>query len=178
MYENIYSIVGELIITTYRLHFVSIENNILHHPPDYYCLPLGLTAESESERKEENGKMWSCYKLQFKDSRIINFKFEYDADMETKLENVISHFVFPHDISYTFSLQYYENIKCKLDNLNSNFDLTLEFTRQGTLLDTVDSQSPYRITYLNRNYELCETYPSILVVPRVYIYIYYCIEFK
>eukprot|EP00854_Cymbomonas_tetramitiformis_P001679 gene1679-2331_t len=49
------------------------------------------------------------------------------------------------------------------EELYQDYDLLGEFNRQGALEDS----TPWRLTTVNKEYELCPTYPSVLVVPKI-----------
>lgn len=107
--ENNNLIDCNLVITTYRFHFIPINKLLLKYQPDYYCFPIAITEDYDISFIQENNKQMTYYKLTLKDNRCFVFCFESDKDIH--LNDIFKSFVFPNDILYTFSTQYYTHVK-------------------------------------------------------------------
>lgn len=122
--------------------------------------------ELEFQDGKDNSKLCrgACIRIQFRDFHYISFDFKnilkgndvFDTMMKlTCVENV--------DKLYAFI---YQPIKIEQDyNSWDIYNVEKEFERQGLEFDKEDST--WRLSKLNKDYKLCESYPGKVVIPNV-----------
>lgn len=166
---------GSLYVTNYRLYFKSIENpsnpstltpaSLLHHG-DFYLsgryiidLPLGFVSRVEkvggSTSKGENayGLDISC-----KDLRNYRFRFTQENHARRDVFDKLQQFAFPLSNKLTFfTFEYKEKFS---QNGWHVYEPVAEYMRLNSVITET-----WKVTRINENYELCDTYPTILVVP-------------
>ena len=81
-----------------------------------------------------------------------------DNDIERAI-NVISAYAFPNNMKYLFAFTHKLNGVQEKDQA-APYDPALEFSRMGVL-----DNPQWRVSNANANYQLCSTYPQMLVVP-------------
>ncbi|KAK2852116.1 hypothetical protein Q5P01_008392 [Channa striata] len=143
---------GTLIITDYKLYFTSVERD----SPFILEVNLGVISRLETINVLNQGENTRGLELVCKDMRSPRFTYKPEEGQPDFLE-VLAKYAFPlsHNLSL-FAFQYKEQFP--LDGWKV-YDPTAEYRRQGL------PNESWTISKINSNYELCDTYPSILVIP-------------
>ncbi|KAL4631405.1 myotubularin-like isoform X1 [Arapaima gigas] len=146
---------GKVIITNYRLFFKSTD---VEHTT-VLDVPLGVISRVEkmggaSSRGENSyGLDITC-----KDMRNLRFALKQEGHSRRDIFDILFRYAFP--LSHNMPLFAFLSQEKFAENGWNVYDANQEFARQGLPNDS------WRITSLNQNYELCDTYPTILVVPK------------
>ncbi|XP_026562655.1 myotubularin-related protein 2 isoform X2 [Pseudonaja textilis] len=145
---------GTLTVTNYRLYFKSMERN----PPFVLDGPLGVINRVEkiggASSRGENS-----YGLEIMCKDVRNLRFAHRPEGRTRraiFEN-LTKYAFP--MSNHLPLFAFEYKEVFPENGWNVYDPILEYRRQG-----IPNES-WRMTSINEQYELCDTYPALLVVP-------------
>uniref|UniRef100_A0A8C2S2D5 phosphatidylinositol-3,5-bisphosphate 3-phosphatase n=1 Tax=Capra hircus TaxID=9925 RepID=A0A8C2S2D5_CAPHI len=145
---------GTLTVTNYRLYFKSMERD----PPFVLDASLGVISRVEkiggASSRGENS-----YGLETVCKDIRNLRFAHKPEGRTRrsiFENLMK-YAFP--VSNNLSLFAFEYKEVFPENGWKLYDSLSEYRRQG-----IPNES-WRITKINERYELCDTYPALLVVP-------------
>ncbi|XP_025274984.1 phosphatidylinositol-3,5-bisphosphate 3-phosphatase MTMR2 isoform X2 [Canis lupus baileyi] len=145
---------GTLTVTNYRLYFKSMERD----PPFVLDASLGVISRVEkiggASSRGENS-----YGLETVCKDIRNLRFAHKPEGRTRrsiFENLMK-YAFP--VSNNLPLFAFEYKEIFPENGWKLYDSLLEYRRQG-----IPNES-WRITKINERYELCDTYPALLVVP-------------
>ncbi|NP_001427580.1 phosphatidylinositol-3,5-bisphosphate 3-phosphatase MTMR2 isoform 7 [Homo sapiens] len=145
---------GTLTVTNYRLYFKSMERD----PPFVLDASLGVINRVEkiggASSRGENS-----YGLETVCKDIRNLRFAHKPEGRTRrsiFENLMK-YAFP--VSNNLPLFAFEYKEVFPENGWKLYDPLLEYRRQG-----IPNES-WRITKINERYELCDTYPALLVVP-------------
>ncbi|XP_007664017.3 myotubularin isoform X2 [Ornithorhynchus anatinus] len=145
---------GKLYITNYRLYLRSLEMD----PPVILDVPLGVIARIEkmggaSSRGENSyGLDITC-----KDMRNLRFALKQEGHSRRDIFEIFTKYAFPQSHNLVFFAVVNEEKFSKNGWLVYN--PMEEYRRQGL------PNGQWRITFINKRYELCDTYPSLLVVP-------------
>uniref|UniRef100_A0AAY5EH62 Myotubularin related protein 1b n=1 Tax=Electrophorus electricus TaxID=8005 RepID=A0AAY5EH62_ELEEL len=136
---------GTLTITDYKLYFKSLARVGRNVPSSCsYIAPVGVVS-------------WADGLFHFKDLR--NPRFAYKKQEQSKLEilEMLSKYAFPlsHDLPL-FAYKYQE--KFPKDGWKV-YDPISEYKRQGL------PNESWLISKINSSYDVCDTYPAVLVVP-------------
>ncbi|XP_029644178.1 myotubularin-related protein 2 isoform X1 [Octopus sinensis] len=163
---------GTLTVTNYRLHFRSAERmpgyEGIHHlyseqtllKDSFFILdvPLGVISRVEkiggATSRGENS-----YRIDIlcKDMRNLRFAHKQENHSRRQVFEKIQLYAFPITNKFPlFAFQFKANYE---EDGWSISDQLAEFKRQGI-------PNTWRISRVNENYELCDTYPSLLVVPK------------
>ncbi|XP_040282241.1 myotubularin-related protein 2 [Bufo bufo] len=145
---------GSLTVTNYRLYFKSLER-------DHRLIldaPLGIVSRIE-KIGVSTGRGENSHGVEIVCKDIRNLRFAYKPDgrvRKTVFESLMAYaFALNHELPL-FAFDYKEVFS---ENGWKVYDPITEYKRQG-----VPNES-WRITRLNDRYELCDSYPAILVVP-------------
>ncbi|XP_064348905.1 myotubularin-related protein 2 isoform X4 [Camelus dromedarius] len=145
---------GTLTVTNYRLYFKSMERD----PPFVLDASLGVISRVEkiggASSRGENS-----YGLETVCKDIRNLRFAHKPEGRTRrsiFENLMK-YAFP--VSNNLPLFAFEYKEVFPENGWKLYDSLSEHRRQG-----IPNES-WRITKINERYELCDTYPALLVVP-------------
>uniref|UniRef100_A0A668AWD0 Phosphatidylinositol-3,5-bisphosphate 3-phosphatase MTMR2 n=1 Tax=Myripristis murdjan TaxID=586833 RepID=A0A668AWD0_9TELE len=138
---------GTLTVTNYRLFFNSFVLD----------LPLGVVSRVEKiGGASSRGDV--SYGLVCKDMRNLRFAHkQMDDTLRKSIFEVLMKFAFP--VSNGLQIFSFEYGQVFPENGWKVYDALTEYKRQG-----IPNES-WRITKVNDHYELCDTYPSTLVVP-------------
>uniref|UniRef100_A0A673VZB1 Myotubularin n=1 Tax=Salmo trutta TaxID=8032 RepID=A0A673VZB1_SALTR len=145
---------GKVFITNYRLYFKSADAD----PAVTLDVPLGAIGRVEkmggaSSRGENSyGLDITC-----KDMRNLRFALKQEGHSRRDIFDILFKYAFP--LSHGLLLFAYLSQEKFEENGWSVYKPMEEFRRQGLPNDK------WRVTFINANYELCDTYPTILVVP-------------
>ncbi|XP_039622486.1 myotubularin [Polypterus senegalus] len=145
---------GKVNITNYRLYFKSFEVD----PNIILDVPLGVLSRIEkmggaSSRGENSyGLEITC-----KDMRSLRFALKQEGHSRRDIFDSLFKYAFPqsHNMPF-FAFLSQEKF---LENGWNVYSPINEYKRQGL------PNEKWRITFVNEKYELCDTYPTILVVP-------------
>ncbi|KAM6949420.1 myotubularin [Aplochiton taeniatus] len=145
---------GKVFITNYRLYFKSTDSD----PTVTLDVPLGAIGRVEkmggaSSRGENSyGLDITC-----KDMRNLRFALKQEGHSRRDIFDILSRYAFP--LSHGLPLFAYLSQEKYEDNGWSVYKPMEELRRQALPNDK------WRISFLNKGYELCDTYPTILAVP-------------
>lgn len=148
---------GKLYITNYKLYFKTTGDREPFYTLD---VPLGVISRVEkvggASSKKENS-----YGIEIfcKDMRNLRFAHKQENHSRREVFDKLSSYAFPVTNKLSlFAFDYKEEYK---ENGWNIYDVATEFRRQG-----VDSKhDTWKMTKINQNYELCDTYPQVLCVP-------------
>lgn len=146
---------GILYITSYRMYFQPIEE----YSKDFKHLEVPLCTILKIKQVQKCQKSY-LIKITCKDVRKLSFEIENSS--KTKLfQEKLTFNAFPTSFgTKTFAFSYSEVFENDGWNV---YNPVAEFERMGIKIG--DQNVKWRITYANRKYKLCETYPAILAVP-------------
>uniref|UniRef100_A0AAQ6IC30 phosphatidylinositol-3,5-bisphosphate 3-phosphatase n=1 Tax=Anabas testudineus TaxID=64144 RepID=A0AAQ6IC30_ANATE len=145
---------GKVLITNYRLHFKSSDPDV----PVTLDVPLGAISRVEkmggaSSRGENSyGLDITC-----KDVRNLRFALKQEGHSRRDIFELLFRHAFP--LSHGQPLFAYVTQEKYEENGWNVYKPIEEFRRQGL------PNNKWRITFINKNYELCDTYPTVLAVP-------------
>nr|XP_023697469.1 myotubularin-like [Paramormyrops kingsleyae] len=148
------AIKGRVLISNYRLFFRNVDAD----PAVTLEVPLGAISRVEkmggaSSRGENSyGLDITC-----KDMRNLRFALKQEGHSRRDIFDILFRYAFP--LSHGLQLFAFLSQEKFPENGWNVYNPMQEFRRQGLPNDQ------WRVTFLNSTYELCDTYPSILVVP-------------
>jgi len=142
---------GILFVTNYRLYFQGEEDYVVE------CTlgavnRIDKVGGSSSKQKPDYGLEMQC-----KDMRNLRFALKVDANPRRKVFETIQMFAFPISNGKSF-FSYEHDAEYKINGWDV-FDSSREMNRQGLPTDC------WRVTEVNKEYRLCDTYPNVLAVP-------------
>uniref|UniRef100_A0A671NLU1 Myotubularin n=1 Tax=Sinocyclocheilus anshuiensis TaxID=1608454 RepID=A0A671NLU1_9TELE len=144
---------GKVFITNYRLYFKNTDST-----PVTLDVPLGVISRVEkmggaSSRGENSyGLEITC-----KDMRNLRFALKQEGHSRRDIFEILFKYAFP--LSHGMQLFAFLSQEKYEENGWNVYEAMGEYRRQGL------PSSEWRVTFINKNYELCDTYPTILVVP-------------
>ncbi|XP_075054862.1 phosphatidylinositol-3,5-bisphosphate 3-phosphatase MTMR2 [Mixophyes fleayi] len=145
---------GSFTVTNFRLYFKSLER-------DHRLIldaPLGVISRIEKiGGAAVHGENSHGVEIVCKDMR--NMRFAYKQDGRTRKTVFESLMVYAFPLNHSLPLFAFEYKEVFSNDGWKVYDPITEYRRQG-----VPNES-WRMTRLNDRYELCDTYPSTLVVP-------------
>lgn len=148
---------GTLFITDYKLSFQGNED----HGMFVVDCPLGNISKIEKVGSSTKQKQDGVYGLEMicKDMRNLKFALKHDSsNPRRKIFDAIQTFAFPISNGRSFfAFEFDDEFKV---NGWEVYDAHKEMIRMGLPTDC------WRITELNRDYRLCDTYPAVLAVPQ------------
>ncbi|XP_058147398.1 phosphatidylinositol-3-phosphate phosphatase MTMR1 isoform X4 [Dasypus novemcinctus] len=144
---------GTLTVTDFKMYFKNVERD----PHFVLDVPLGVISRVEKIGAQSHGDNSCGIEIVCKDMR--NLRLAYKQEEQSKLgifENLNKH-AFPLSNGQTlFAFNYKEKFPI---NGWKVYDPIAEYKRQGL------PNESWKISKINSNYELCDTYPAIIVVP-------------
>ncbi|XP_022416840.1 myotubularin-related protein 1 isoform X2 [Delphinapterus leucas] len=144
---------GTLTVTDFKMYFKNVERD----PHFVLDVPLGVISRVEKIGVQSHGDNSCGIEIMCKDMR--NLRLAYKQEEQSKLgifENLNKH-AFPLSNGQTlFAFNYKEKFPV---NGWKIYDPVSEYKRQGL------PNESWKISKVNSNYELCDTYPAIIVVP-------------
>ncbi|XP_072599667.1 phosphatidylinositol-3-phosphate phosphatase MTMR1 isoform X9 [Vulpes vulpes] len=147
------AVTGTLTVTDFKLYFKSAERD----PNFILDVPLGVISRVEKIGAQSHGDNSCGIEIVCKDMR--NLRLAYKQEEQSKLgifENLNKH-AFPLSNGQTlFAFSYKEKFPV---NGWKVYDPVSEYKRQGL------PNESWKISKVNSNYELCDTYPAVIVVP-------------
>ncbi|XP_027390395.1 phosphatidylinositol-3-phosphate phosphatase MTMR1 isoform X3 [Bos indicus] len=147
------AVTGTLTVTDFKMYFKNVERD----PHFVLEVPLGVISRVEKIGAQSHGDNSCGIEIVCKDMR--NLRLAYKQEEQSKLgifENLNKH-AFPLSNGQTlFAFNYKEKFPV---NGWKVYDPVSEYKRQGL------PNESWKISKVNSNYELCDTYPAIIVVP-------------
>ncbi|XP_075369635.1 phosphatidylinositol-3-phosphate phosphatase MTMR1 isoform X3 [Mycteria americana] len=144
---------GTLTVTDFRMYIKSVERD----PPFVVDVPLGVINRVEKIGVQSHGDNSCGIEIVCKDMR--NLRLAYKQEEQNRLEifeNLVTR-AFPVSNGLPlFAFSYKEKFAV---NGWKVYDPMAEYKRQGL------PNESWKISKINSTYELCDTYPAILVVP-------------
>ncbi|XP_045676430.1 myotubularin-related protein 1 isoform X7 [Phyllostomus hastatus] len=144
---------GMLTVTDFKMYFKNVERD----PHFILDVPLGVISRVEKIGAQSHGDNSCGIEIVCKDMR--NLRLAYKPEEQSKpgiFENLNKH-AFPLSNGQTvFAFNYKEKFPI---NGWKVYDPVAEYKRQGL------PNESWKISRVNSNYELCDTYPAIIVVP-------------
>uniref|UniRef100_A0A2K5VS35 phosphatidylinositol-3,5-bisphosphate 3-phosphatase n=1 Tax=Macaca fascicularis TaxID=9541 RepID=A0A2K5VS35_MACFA len=144
---------GTLTVTDFKLYFKNVERD----PHFILDVPLGVISRVEKIGAQSHGDNSCGIEIVCKDMR--NLRLAYKQEEQSKLgifENLNKH-AFPLSNGQAlFAFSYKEKFPI---NGWKVYDPVSEYKRQGL------PNESWKISKINSNYEFCDTYPAIIVVP-------------
>ncbi|XP_045141401.1 myotubularin-related protein 1 isoform X2 [Echinops telfairi] len=144
---------GTLTVTDFKMYFKNVERD----PHFILDVPLGVISRVEKIGAQSHGDNSCGIEIVCKDMR--NLRLAYKLDEQSKLgifENLSKH-AFPlSNGQMLFAFNYREKFPT---NGWKVYDPISEYKRQGL------PNESWKISKINSNYELCDSYPAIIVVP-------------
>uniref|UniRef100_A0A1A8P4E8 phosphatidylinositol-3,5-bisphosphate 3-phosphatase n=1 Tax=Nothobranchius pienaari TaxID=704102 RepID=A0A1A8P4E8_9TELE len=145
-------ITGTLTITDYKLFFSSTENSALVLDINLGAISRVETFTVKHQEKNINGLHLVC-----KDIRSPRFAYKTEEN-QPDVQKVLVQHTFPLSNSLPlFAFKYQEQFP--VDGWKV-YDPAAEYRRQGL------PNESWTISRMNNTYELCDTYPSVLVIPK------------
>lgn len=143
---------GTLTITDYKLYFSSVEQE----SPFILDVNLGAISRLETISVPNQGENTKGLELVCKDMRSPRFAYKTEEN-QPNVVKILSQYAYPLFNSLPlFAFLYKEQFP--VDGWKV-YDAAAEYKRQGL------PNESWMISKINSNYELCDTYPSILVIP-------------
>ncbi|XP_032886140.1 myotubularin-related protein 1-like isoform X3 [Amblyraja radiata] len=145
---------GTLTLTDYKLYFKSVERE----PAFTLDIPLGVMSRIEQIAGLQGHGASSCgLEIVCKDMRNLRFTYKQEEHGKLEIFENLTHFAFPVSINLPlFAMKYKENFPVQGWKV---YDPVAEYKRQGL------PNESWTISKVNSNYELCDTYPAIVVMP-------------
>ncbi|KAM9451217.1 myotubularin-related protein 1b isoform 1-T1 [Clarias gariepinus] len=144
---------GTLTITDYKLYFKSLTRN----PPFVLDVNLGAISRLETIGVQSHRESTQGLEIVCKDLRNLRFTYKKQEDSNVEIFEMLSKYAFPlsHDLPF-FAFKYLEKFP---EDGWKVYDPVAEYKRQGL------PNESWFISKINSNYEVCETYPALLVLP-------------
>lgn len=136
-----------------------IQSNLLQYLPKLY----------DTDGKQLNLFSMTTIKLRCKDFNYMSFDFINEQDSADVYQSIMK-LTCLQDIKQLYAFIYQPNpIEAKFQTWNI-YNTVKEFQRQGLSFEesppVANSSTSWRVTNLNCNYKLCETYPRSLIIPK------------
>ncbi|XP_043913100.1 myotubularin-related protein 1 isoform X1 [Protopterus annectens] len=144
---------GTLTITDYRLYFKSVERD----PFFILEVALGVISRVEKIGAQGHGENSCGIEIVCKDMRNVRFAYKKEEQNKLEIFESLIKYAFPLSSDLPlFAFSYKEKFPV---NGWKVYDPVCEYKRQGL------PNESWKISKLNSSYELCDTYPAILVLP-------------
>ncbi|KAK9971516.1 hypothetical protein ABG768_024879 [Culter alburnus] len=147
------AVTGTLTVTDYKLYFVSLEQDF----PFILDVNLGAISRLEAISVQSLGENTSGMEIVCKDMRSPRFAYKKEPQSNLEILDVLTKYAFPlsNELSL-FAFQYKEQFP--VDGWKV-YDPVAEYKRMGL------PNESWTISKINSNYEVCDTYPALLVIP-------------
>uniref|UniRef100_A0A671QIF0 phosphatidylinositol-3,5-bisphosphate 3-phosphatase n=1 Tax=Sinocyclocheilus anshuiensis TaxID=1608454 RepID=A0A671QIF0_9TELE len=144
---------GTLTITDYKLFFKSLVRD----PPFVLDVNLGAISRLESIAVQSHGENTQGLEIVCKDLRNPRFAYRKKGQSNLEVFEILSKYAFPlfHNLPL-FAFKYQETFP---EDGWKIYDPVAEYKRQGL------PNESWIISKVNSSYEVCETYPALLVLP-------------
>ncbi|XP_056118209.1 myotubularin-related protein 1b isoform X1 [Rhinichthys klamathensis goyatoka] len=144
---------GTLTITDYKLYFKSLTRD----SPFVLDVNLGAVSRLESIAVQSHGDNTQGLEIVCKDLRNPRFAYKKEGQSDLEVFEIMSKYAFPlsHNLPL-FAFKYREKFP---EDGWKIYDPIAEYKRQGL------PNESWIISKVNSSYEVCETYPALLVLP-------------
>ncbi|XP_042561526.1 myotubularin-related protein 1-like, partial [Clupea harengus] len=144
---------GTLTITNYKLYFKSLARE----PPFLLDVNLGAISRLETIGVQNHGENTRGLEIVCKDLRHPRFAYKKEEQSKLQILEMLTRYAFPlsHDLPL-FAFLYQEKFP---EDGWKVYDPAVEYKRQGL------PNESWIISKINCSYEVCDTYPALLVVP-------------
>ncbi|XP_076130407.1 myotubularin-related protein 1b [Alosa pseudoharengus] len=144
---------GTLTITDYKLYFKCLARD----PPFVLDVNLGAISRLETIGVQNHGENTRGLEIVCKDLRNPRFAYKKEEQSKLQILEMLTRYAFPlsHDLPL-FAFSYQEKFP---EDGWKVYDPTAEYKRQGL------PNESWIISKINSSYEVCDTYPALLVVP-------------
>uniref|UniRef100_A0A671NGX3 phosphatidylinositol-3,5-bisphosphate 3-phosphatase n=1 Tax=Sinocyclocheilus anshuiensis TaxID=1608454 RepID=A0A671NGX3_9TELE len=162
------AVTGTLTVTDYKLYFVSLERDA----PFILDVNLGAISRLETISVQSLGENTSGMEIVCKDMRSPRFAYKKEEQSNLEILEVLTKYAFPLSnellvhfstihlflflLQSLFTFQYKEQFP--EDGWNV-YNPVAEYKRMGL------PNESWTISKINSNYEVCDTYPALLVTP-------------
>ncbi|KAL0969988.1 hypothetical protein UPYG_G00235630 [Umbra pygmaea] len=146
-------VTGTLTCTNYKLYFVSLERD----SPFILDVNLGAISRLETISVQSHGENTRGLEIVCKDMRSPRFAYKTEDASQPEIVEVLTKHTFPlsNDLPL-FAFLYKEEFP--VDGWKV-YDSISEYRRQGL------PNESWTISKINSMYEVCDTYPALLVIP-------------
>ncbi|XP_057216291.1 myotubularin-related protein 1b isoform X2 [Triplophysa rosa] len=144
---------GTLTITDYKLYFKSLTRE----PPFVLDVNLGAVSRLESIAVQSHGENNQGLEIVCKDIRNARFAYRKEGQSNVEVFEILSQYAFP--LSHNLPLFAYKCREKFPEDGWKIYDPVAEYKRQGL------PNESWIISKVNSSYEVCETYPALLVMP-------------
>ncbi|XP_052443360.1 myotubularin-related protein 1 isoform X2 [Carassius gibelio] len=144
---------GTLTITDYKLFFKSLTRD----PPFVLDVNLGAISRLESIAVQSHGDNTQGLEIVCKDLRNPRFAYKKEGQSNSEVFETLSKYAFP--LSHNLPLFAFKYREMFPEDGWKIYDPVVEYKRQGL------PNESWIISKVNSSYELCETYPALLVLP-------------
>uniref|UniRef100_A0A6A7G540 Myotubularin-related protein 2 n=1 Tax=Hirondellea gigas TaxID=1518452 RepID=A0A6A7G540_9CRUS len=153
---------GVLVMTNYQLFFEPQKGHRIPSGFNAYnthC-PLSTVERIVQVGQEKNDRSVYALDIYTRQLRLFRFLFGRGSDQRNRAYNVLMQYVFPQQSKLLFAYSHLEDrvFPSEFDGWKM-YDATNEFVRMGIPSKT------YRLSLVNVQYGLCQTYPRLLAVP-------------
>ncbi|XP_036417299.1 myotubularin-related protein 1a isoform X1 [Colossoma macropomum] len=147
------AVTGTLTVTDYKLYFISLERD----PPFVLDVNLGAISRLETISVQSHGENTRGMEIVCKDMRSPRFAYKTEEQCKLEIVETLTKYAFPlsNDLPL-FAFQYKEEYP--VDGWKV-YDPVAEYKRQGL------PNESWTISKINSSYEVCDTYPALLVIP-------------
>ncbi|KAI4892368.1 hypothetical protein NFI96_023304 [Prochilodus magdalenae] len=147
------AVTGTLTVTDYKLYFISLERE----PPFVLDVNLGAISRLEAISVQSHGENTQGMEIVCKDMRSPRFAYKKEELCKQEIAETLTKYAFPlsNDLP-PFAFQYKEEYP--VDGWKV-YDPVAEYKRQGL------PNESWTISKINSSYEVCDTYPALLVIP-------------
>ncbi|XP_066496388.1 myotubularin-related protein 1 isoform X4 [Tiliqua scincoides] len=146
------AISGTLTVTDYKMYFKNVERD----PHFVLDVPLAVINRIEKIGVQSHGDNSCGIEIVCKDMRNLRFAYKQEEHRLEIFQNLINRaFPLSHGLTL-FAFSYKEKFPT---NGWKVYDPMAEYKRQGL------PNESWKISKINSTYELCDTYPAVLVVP-------------
>ncbi|XP_026791826.3 myotubularin-related protein 1a isoform X3 [Pangasianodon hypophthalmus] len=147
------AVTGTLTITDYKLYFMSLERD----HPFVLNVNLGAISRLETISVQSHGENTQGMEIVCKDMRSPRFAYKKEEQSKLEIVETLTKCAFPlfNDLPL-FAFQYTEKYLVEGWKV---YDPVSEYKRMGL------PNESWTISKINSNYEVCDTYPALLVIP-------------
>ncbi|XP_056602070.1 myotubularin-related protein 1a isoform X1 [Triplophysa dalaica] len=145
---------GTLTVTDYKLYFISLERDAP------FLLDVNICAISRLETfsVQSLGENTSGIEIVCKDMRSPRFAYKNEEQSKLEILETLTKYAFPLSNGLPlFTFQYEEKFP---EDGWKVYDPVAEYKRMGL------PNESWTIRKINSNYEVCDTYPALLVIPK------------
>ncbi|XP_043829761.1 myotubularin-related protein 1 isoform X9 [Dromiciops gliroides] len=144
---------GTLTVTDFKMYFKNVERD----PHFILDVPLGVISRVEKIGVQSHGDNSCGIEIVCKDMRNLRLAYKQEEQSKLGIFENLNRYAFPLSNGQAlFAFNYKEKFP---SNGWKVYDPVSEYKRQGL------PNESWKISKINSSYELCDTYPAIIVVP-------------